>query len=440
VKGAIQSHFGNDYTPFYEKYLPKIEKIGGDEFKAICPFHDDTNPSLNIDAKTGRYYCHGCGKKGDIFHFYGKINGLHTGSDFRKILRGICSDLGINAPEQQKGRITQTYDYTDADGKLLFQVCRFEPGKNGKPKDFRQRRPDTSGEWIYNLKGVEPVLYRLPEVAQAEEVLIVEGEKDSNNLAALGFTATTVPGGAGKWRPEYSDAIKGKHIVLIPDNDVPGREHMAKIGAAINGNSKSLKLLTLPGLPSKGDVSDFIALFPDKEEAKEKLAVLIDGCEPYSPPKNYTIEDAVLKIEEFTELHHSQRTVYLDPWVKENAIGLISGWRGTGKTMLAMSVVQSNHKREIVRTVGLPTDRRLFVFGRRDALFGHSRAHQNAGPGYSTAGSFLYVLRRSCEYLRATPSEPQFRHVAADHEKNTDHQGHKIVGHRQLGIGRRWPG
>jgi hypothetical protein len=340
-KEAIKSHFQGNFAPFYEKYLPQIEKIGGDEYRAVCPFHDDSDPSLNFNAQTGKYFCHGCGKKGDAFHFYGKINGLATGPDFRKILKGICSDFGISAPEQARGRITATYDYHGTDGQLIFQVCRIEPGKNGKAKDFRQRRPGAGGKWVWNLKGVEPVLYRLPEVAQADEILLVEGEKDADNLRALGFCATTCPMGAGKWRESYNEILKGKHVVLIPDNDNPGREHMAKIGASINGNSANLKLLTIPGLPSKGDVTDYIEAIGDKEQAAERLSVLIDNCEPYHPPKKATLEDAIVTFQDFSKLPISERVVYLEPWLKEDAIILISGWRGTGKTFFAMGILDA---------------------------------------------------------------------------------------------------
>jgi hypothetical protein len=341
VKESIKSHFSGNYESFYRKYLPKIENIGGEEWRAVCPFHDDTDPSLNINMNTGQYFCHGCGKKGDIFHFYGKINGLATGPDFGKILHGIASDFGISKPNQPKSKITATYNYHDINGKPIFQVVRLEPGKNGKKKDFRQRRPGANGQWVWNLKGVDTVLYRLPEIASAGEVLLVEGEKDCDNLRALGFTATTCPQGAGKWKNHYSQFLKGKQVVLIPDNDNPGREHMTKVATAINGDAAALKLLNIPGLPSKGDVSDFIAGFKDKSDAAERLAMMIDGCPPYKPPKKVTLEDAILDVGEFHRLEITQRKEFLSPWLKEDAIILCSGWRGTGKTFFALGVLDA---------------------------------------------------------------------------------------------------
>ncbi|MBW1716554.1 MAG: AAA family ATPase [Deltaproteobacteria bacterium] len=336
MKEIIQSHFQGNYQAFYEKYLPDIKKIGGDEFKARCPFdgHEDINASFNFSNQTGQYFCHGCGKKGDAIHFYAKINSLDTKRDFGKILKGIASDFGIPY-EEQKAHIEKTYDYTDAEGNLLFQVVRMNP------KDFRQRRPGNNGNWIWDLKGVERILYRLSQVVNAQEVLIVEGEKDADTLADLGLIATTCPMGAKKWRPEYNEYLKGKDVVLIPDNDNEGREHMTQVGASLHGLVRSLKLIELPDLPSKGDVSDFIAKFDDKEDAKEKLSIMIDGAGPYKPPKIATIEDVILQAKDFSTLELPPKKCLLNPWLTEQSITLISGWRGTGKTWLALSILDA---------------------------------------------------------------------------------------------------
>jgi len=333
MKDAILGHFNGQWEMFYGRYLQQIKPAGGSEYKAPCPFHDDADPSLSLNGETGRYYCHGCGKKGDGLHFYAKINSLDTRRDFARILRGIASDFNIPV-ETKKSKIVKTYEYVDAKGKQLFQVCRMEP------KDFRQRHK-ASGKWVWNLKGVERVLYRLPEVMQADEVLIVEGEKDCDNLSQLGFTATTCPMGAGKWRDEYGEALKGKHVVLVPDNDNQGKEHMAKVGACLNGHAASLKLLELPDLPSKGDVSDFIAHFSDTDEAAERLSTLIEGASPYKPPKIASLDDAVLLAAEFAALELPPRRTFLHPWLTEQSITLASGWRGTGKTYFALSVLHA---------------------------------------------------------------------------------------------------
>lgn len=333
-KAVVLAHFGGNFTPFYQKYLPKIFQNGGKEMKALCPFHEEKEPSFSFNITSGQYYCHGCGKKGDPIHFFAKTHDLDTKKDFGKILSGIAHDFGIHVDEV-KSRVVATYDYVDEAGKLLYQVCRMDP------KDFRQRRPDGKGGWIWDLKNTQKVLYRLPALQTSEDIIIVEGEKDVISLRALGFVATCNPGGAGKWLPEFSDHLKDKHVVLIPDNDQPGRQHMVKVAQALQGIAASIKWLDIPNLPTKGDVSDFIASFTDQDAAVERLAIMIQEAKEYAAPKVATIDDAVLTIDQFRSLDIPERRCLLVPWLKEASIIFISGWRGSGKTWMALSILNT---------------------------------------------------------------------------------------------------
>lgn len=334
---AIEDYFTGNYTLFYQKYLPSVKKKGGDEYQAICPFHDDKNPSFNFNNKTGKYYCHGCGKKGHISHFYAKLNGLNDKRDFPKILKGIADDFRIPW-EEQKAKVVKAYDYMDRNGNLLFQVCRMEP------KDFRQRRPDGNGKWIWNLKGVKPILYNLPALSVAQEILIVEGEKDVDCAGRMGLTATTCPMGAGKWRDDYNERLKGKDIVLIPDNDQGGREYMTQLAFSLNSAAKSLKWIDLPDLPSKGDLSDWVAQFDDLTDASEQLCMMIEKAGPYDPPEKRTLEDIIIPAQDFRIIEIPPRRLFLNPWLRENGIILVVGWRGIGKTWFALSILNAVNK------------------------------------------------------------------------------------------------
>src|SRR5690606_16133524 len=125
-----------------------------------------------------------------------------------------------------KPQIDITYGYKDEKGRLLFEVVRFEP------KDFRQRRPDGKGGWIWSVKGVRQVPYHLPQLIEANPshpVFIVEGEKDVLRLESLGLVATCNAGGAGKWSDELSKHFADRRVVILPDNDEPGRKHANKV-------------------------------------------------------------------------------------------------------------------------------------------------------------------------------------------------------------------
>ncbi len=331
MKEKIEQHFSGRWQLFYEKYLTQVKRQGGDEYQALCPFHDDQKPSLNFNSVKGTYLCRSCGKKGHAFHLYAKLHDLDDRRDFPKILKGIASDFGIEQAEV-KAHVVKTYSYVDEQGVELFQVCRMEP------KAFRQRHR-VGDKWQWDLKGVRRVLYNLPSVIKADEVIIVEGEKDCDALAEIGFPATTNHMGAGKWADEYTEFLKGKNIVLIPDNDQPGREHMLRVAQSLQGHAKSIKWLDLPDMPSKGDASDYIATFPEKDAAAERLAVMIDSAETYEPPKPVTMHDMVFEAGDFCRLVLPDKRVIIDPWLAEASIILISGMRGVGKSWFAISLL-----------------------------------------------------------------------------------------------------
>ena len=184
--------------------------------------------------------------------------------------------------------IVATYDYLDESGKLLFQTLRYEP------KDFRQHRPDGQGGWIWNLDGVRCVPYRLPELLKSsmqDFVFIAEGEKDCDRLSGMGFTATTCPMGAGKWLNEYNKYFEGRLVVILPDNDTAGKKHAEQVANSLYGIAGEVKIVDLPGLPEKGDVSDWLDAGHDKTE----LIQLIDQATPFDPKVGIRIDVSKFK-------------------------------------------------------------------------------------------------------------------------------------------------
>jgi hypothetical protein len=230
-----------------DKVLQGLEGVrrNGSGFKARCPGHEDREPSLSVQE----------GDDGRI------LLKCFAGCSTETVVEAMGLRMADLFPESPNGsgrkkKIAATYDYPDADGRSLFQTVRYEP------KDFRQRRPDGRGGWAWNLKGIEPVLYRLPEVLRAvesdETVFVGEGEKDANRLADLGLTATTNPLGAGKWRRSYSETLRGANVIVVADNDTAGRKHVERVAQDLKGKAASVKVLELPGLPDKGDASDWV--------------------------------------------------------------------------------------------------------------------------------------------------------------------------------------
>lgn len=206
--------------------------------------------SLSIDPARGVFHCHETGTGGGVLDLISLKAGVTKAGAAQWLKdRGLIDD----EPRQQPARqILAAYKYLDERGQHLFDVVRYQP------KDFRQRAPD--GSWT--TKGIRRVLYRLPQIMAAPAgatVYLVEGERDVHDLESVGLLATTNPGGAGKWRDEYAGALAGKRVVILPDNDAPGREHAAKAEASLRKAQISCAVLELTGLPEKGDVANWLA-------------------------------------------------------------------------------------------------------------------------------------------------------------------------------------
>ncbi len=239
----------------------RLDRVKGPDhrgwYEACCPYHEERDPSFGFTA-TG-FKCQACGRNGSI--------------------RELAARLGVELTRDARldDRIVAAYDYPDEKGALVFQSVRL-----CNPKDFRQRRPDGAGGWIWNLTGVQLVSYRLPEVLSTpmeQALFVVEGEKDADRLWVEGVPATTNPMGAGKWRNEYSAYLRGRHVVIIPDNDEAGRRHAEQVAKSLHHVAADLRILDLPNLPEKGDVSDFF----DAGGTAERLLDLAAECAKFEP-------------------------------------------------------------------------------------------------------------------------------------------------------------
>lgn len=236
----------------------------GKEIQFLCPSHDDHNPSASYNVEKHVWNCHGCSARGGWMD--------------------LCKKLGLEVPPHQpnSGRFEASYPYHDAANNLIFEVVRKQ-----EPKGFFQRQPNGSGGWISNLNGVKRVLYRLPQllaaVREGREIFLPEGEKDVDNLVALGLEATTSPGGAGRWHAAYAHALQGARVVLLPDNDDPGRQHVQKVARSLADQAHEIRVLELPGLASKGDVSDWIEERESAGSSQEDIGLELQSLAAAAP-------------------------------------------------------------------------------------------------------------------------------------------------------------
>ncbi len=169
------------------------------------------------------------------------------------------------------------YEYKDKEGNALWYKRKYRH-KDGKKKTLLSGCYEGK-TWKSGLdKDVDKPLYRLPELIASKEKnnFILEGEKDTDNLRAWGYTAVCSPFGAKYWDKEYNSLFIGKEVFLIPDNDKDGQFFTQKIGKNLIKVASSVRVLKLP------DAKDF-SEWKDRNNTEEKFLVLLSEAEKWKP-------------------------------------------------------------------------------------------------------------------------------------------------------------
>jgi putative DNA primase/helicase len=252
-------------------------------WQAKCPSHEDKVASLSIhQEEEGKVllHCHAGCESETVLRAVGlKISDLF--SDARRTAwRGTIPGNKKRRSAPSDSMIVAEYDYRDESGNLLYQAVRLDP------KDFRFRRrvvTSTSAGWAWNMDGVRKIIYRLPEamaaIADGKPVFVVEGEKDVSTLDRLGLVATCNPGGAGKWIKAFAPYFREADVVILPDNDPPGRDHAETVAKTLQGHAKRIRVVRLPNLPPKGDVTDWV----EAGSSVDEIVKLVEAAADWQP-------------------------------------------------------------------------------------------------------------------------------------------------------------
>lgn len=309
------------FRKYYETRLAenRVRKVSG-YYMAQCCFHKDKTASLSLNFEKGVWKCHaGCGS-GGVLDFEMKF----ASCDKETAMAHIAEILDVQ--QLNLGPKTEAvYSYTDVFGKELFQVVRYVG------KRFTQRRPDGKGGWIYETKNLRMVLYHLPEVITSANIVVVEGEKDCDNLRAAyagkvaNVAVTTSPRGAEKWKDDFSVYFAGKQVLILPDNDNPGRKHANMIAASAYRYAQAVKIVQLPGLKEHGDVSDFL-----QEHTVEEIAALAKTTDWWKPPEYET--SLFMTVSQFHEKAVDTVSWLLEGVIQSGSNGMIIARPKAGKS------------------------------------------------------------------------------------------------------------
>lgn len=264
-----------------QEILDRLDGVKGrdGQYKAICPAHRDSTPSLSVsvgaDGKILMKCFAGCSTEDIVAAMGLEMKDLFADD------RGAFP--AYDRPRQQTAAPVKEAEYSYAGGQL---------------KKIKYRRPDgskfcswlhrTESGWEKGRKNIVPGLYMshtdLPEI-----LFLVEGEKDVDTLKTMGVPAVSLPDGAqSKWTDEYTEALRGKGVIILPDNDEPGQKYARMCAEKLHGAATNIWLLDLrnawPEIPPKGDFSD-MAQAMGADAAYQAVMDVAGQTAPWKPPQ-----------------------------------------------------------------------------------------------------------------------------------------------------------
>lgn len=380
----------------------------GDQW-ACCPFHGESTPSFHADDEKGIYHCFGCGVTGDHFRFVME----QTGNSFPEAVEAVAELAGVPLPDrreprpattpeqprQERGKpqplaaegrrkIVATYDYPDADGNLLYQVCRFQiempDGSYAKTRDgkgtwktFLQRRPSGLGDgsWIWSLsagdfirqgpgkdwsayderkraewpdaevrtfeEGVEHTIFNHPQVeiaiAEGRTILLVEGEKDAKTGEQLGWTSTTNSSGSKHWTAVHASRFRDADVVICLDNDEAG-DRADKLARSMKGIARRIRVLNfaehVPDFPVKGDITDWVEKFGGDASKLDEILERLPDYRPRPPRSRFN----AVSLKQVGHGFGAKHTWLVQDMIELGGSCALAGFSQSGKSFLTLKL------------------------------------------------------------------------------------------------------
>lgn len=282
-KNDVLSAMTGRFADFYAQYA--LLKPNGGEMRGPCPIHHGMSPSFAVSPDTGEWCCHSkCGAGGDVFRFLEMLDGIA----FTEAMERVAAFAGVSEQSSRPAALRPTPVPPAAAPDTFLDVCiveslherlmksdsmrlwlsesrglttetltRFQIGMQKDEQGlYRVTFPvyDTEGR-LLNIrrhlfaykdgldrtyktlpweKGLRAGLFPLSALNGAKEALIVEGEADAALACQIGFAAVTGTLGAGNWKPEWSESLRGLACVtVLYDDDEAGQAGAQKAAASI---------------------------------------------------------------------------------------------------------------------------------------------------------------------------------------------------------------
>lgn len=273
-------------------------------FMAICPNHNDKNPSLSVrETDGGRILLHCfstvCTDRKQVYRAVedamgyeeGFLGGPSENSPVRHAAPVKTREepttailpIPADAPAfsiasrrfraKSHGLPVAAWCYRNAAGHPMAWVARYETrsetGKTDKmiwPWIFGTRLRDGKlkrGWWVHQLPDPRP-LYNLDLIVSNPDAIVQihEGEKAADAASELipGWIATTTLGGSNAGHLADLEPLRGRIVAICPDCDAAGVEYAAHMHALLTGIAKEIRILRLPTqrLDAEGNISAWI--------------------------------------------------------------------------------------------------------------------------------------------------------------------------------------
>ena len=342
-------------TETIAKALGNAKKVNG-QWVASCPVpghgrgNGDKNPSLSITESEGKvlFHCHGGCDQRDVF------DAVRS----RDLLPTTPKREEISFTQHQAPALEQEWEYRSEDGDVLFTKRRYKT-HDAKGKTYSIHRVDAAGKRTPGLKDTRIVPYRLPELLDAKTagraIYLVEGEKAADALVSIGAIATTSHTGAGSWPAEITQYFAGANIVVIPDNDDPGRQYARKAIQNLLPVAKSIRYLDLDLMVDGDDAYEWVN---DMQGTRKELAEKAKGAPVITQAPNVTEGEQSVEITQVEQEAYNPTpqllnieawdTIKDEPvnWIIENVLpekgfAALYGPPGSYKSFIALDIAEA---------------------------------------------------------------------------------------------------
>lgn len=276
----------------------KVSTRYGNKVQCFCPAHRDKQASLTVTK----------GKKCTLFH-------CHAGCTLEDILSAAGlekkdtfydtepqrSNWRAYVESREKRRIEAVYNYVSYNGqyaftkirlegkKLLYGILKNERFSYGLPRNTPRK----------SLKAIYGSVQALNKaISESRPIFIVEGEKDVDTLMKQGYISFTY-GGVNDWQADFAELVEGADVVILADNDEPGKAVANTILRDIQSVVKSAKIIIpMPDIP-KADITDYFEAGHSKQEFEQMINNTVTenriGCDTKPQKAQEQTLDEVLK-------------------------------------------------------------------------------------------------------------------------------------------------